>query len=528
MRCAILGPVRAKGLAFSAGVLALAAQLCAGACGSPNAEDGIGAGPPRPPPDGGAGHDAAPGRGVDAGGEAASSDAVSSDAVSSDAVSSDASSSNASSNDAVSGDASSGDGGGLVGDPTGTPAIEAVHFLESIGVCTHVGQGVDAPAPSATAIAFAGIRNLRDDAAPAHVSDWISMHQSSGVRTCLLTNQDVAGTISMAEQLNAVGALLAVEGPNEPNNFPVTYQAQTSGYQTTFVPVANLQRDLYTAVKADAKLSGVPVFHSSEAGGSEPDNVGLQFLTIPNGAGIAMPDGTKYADYGNVHNYVCGHSSQLIDNVAWNASDPTLNGDWDGLYVEYGHTWHGGFTGYSDADLVVLPKVTTETGWVTAGTNAITEEQQARLFLNLYLSAFKRGFSYTFVYMLRDDPDQGSWGLFDVTYNPKTSGTYLHNLTAILADAGRVTAPGKIDYVVVGEPATVHDLLLQKSTGVFELVVWDERPSGGSDNVTVDLTSSRASVTVYDPTTGTVPSQTLENVSSVALTLSDHPMVIEL
>jgi hypothetical protein len=75
------------------------------------------------------------------------------------------------------------------------------------------------------------------------------------------------------------------------------------------------------------------VFHSSEAGGSEPDNVGLQFLTIPAGAGIAMPDGTQYADYANTHNYVCGHSSQLVDNVAWNASDPTLNGDWDGPYV---------------------------------------------------------------------------------------------------------------------------------------------------------------------------------------------------
>jgi hypothetical protein len=33
----------------------------------------------------------------------------------------------------------------------------------------------------------------------------------------------------------------------------------------------------------------------------------------------------------------------------------------------------------------------------------------------------------------------------------------------------------------------VHDLLLQKSSGTFELVVWDERPlTQGSDAVTVE------------------------------------------
>jgi hypothetical protein len=240
-----------------------------------------------------------------------------------------------------------------------------------------------------------------------------------------------------------------------------------------------------------------------------------------------MPAGTKYADYANTHNYVCGHSHQLVDNVAWNASDPTLNGDWDGPYVEYGHTWHAGFSGYSNADLVTLPKVTTETGWVTSGTGAITEEQQARVFLNLYLSAFKQGFSYTFIYMLRDDPNQGYWGLFDTSYSPKKSGTYLHNLTTLLADTG-FRPPGKLDYAVSGEPATVHDLLLQKSDGTFALAVWDEKPTGGSDSVTVDLHTSRATVTVYDPTTGTSPIQTLQNVSAVPLTLSDHPVVLEL
>ena len=113
--------------------------------------------------------------------------------------------------------------------------------------------------------------------------------------------------------------------------------------------------------------------------------------------------------------------------------------------------------------------------------------------MNLYLSAYKQGWSYTFIYMLRDDPNQGYWGLVDTGYNPKTSGTYMHNMTTILADTGSAT-PGKLDYSIASEPTTVHDLLLQKSSGTFELVVWDERPSGGSDQVAVNLGKSRSTV----------------------------------
>ena len=73
----------------------------------------------------------------------------------------------------------------------------------------------------------------------------------------------------------------------------------------------------------------------------------------------------------------------------------------------------------------------------------------------------------------------------------------------------------------------MHDLLLQKSNGKFELVVWSEK-AGGTNSVTVHLGATYASVKVYDPTVGTSPTQTLGNVGSVPLTLSDHPVVIEI
>src|SRR4029077_12103517 len=130
----------------------------------------------------------------------------------------------------------------------------------------------------------------------------------------------------------------------------------------SWLPIAMLQKDLYRTAKSDPELTSYPVFHVSE-GGAEADNVGLQYLTIPEGAHVALPDGTKFADYANVHNYVCGVRTGYVDNQAWQAADPILNSSWDGLYKGYGRTWMRQFRGYSEEQLQELPRVTTETGW---------------------------------------------------------------------------------------------------------------------------------------------------------------------
>jgi hypothetical protein len=421
------------------------------------------------------------------------------------------------------GDAASPDA--IVGDATGTTAVQMSDFLDSIGVVTHIGIGLDAVSSTTTAVSYLGVRTVRENVNASRTPDWISMHQSLGIRVCLVTDNDLANTIAVAKQLRAAGALLAVEGPNEANNWPITYQGQTSS-KTTSLPLAQFQKDLYAAVKGDPELDTIPVFHTSEGGGAEPDNVGLQFLTIPDGAGTLLPAGTKFADYANLHSYLdrsAGH--QLVGNDAWNAFDSTLNAQWAGMYAEYGHTWKAHFDGYSNTQLPTVPRVITETGWATGAPLSINEEQEGRLYLTEYLSAFKRGFAHAFLYMLKDEPESGSWamlGLFDQNYQPKKPATYLHDFMAIVADQGTRT-PGKLDYSIAAQQETVHDLLLQKSTGAFELVVWDERPMGGSDAVVVDLHTARPSVKVFDPTVGTAPTQTLQNASSVKLTLSDHP-----
>jgi hypothetical protein len=290
--------------------------------------------------------------------------------------------------------------------------------------------------------------------------------------------------------------------------------------------VAQYQSSLYAQVKASPTLKNYPVFAVTE-GGAEVQNVGLQFLTIPAGATTVMPIGTQYADYANAHNYVTGIWGVFQDNQAWNAADPTLFGMWDGLATEFGVTWYKNYPGYSSAQLQSLPRVTTETGWGTLGAGSLTELQQGKLLLNVYMAQFKRGWSYTFIYQMIDNQggDTAGFGLFHADNTPKLAATYIHNLTTILADNSSFT-PGALNYSIPSEPATVHDLLLQKSNGTFYLAVWDERSTGIMDPVTVNLGGTHASVTVYDPTVGTTAVRTLSNVSSVSLTLSDHPLIL--
>src|SRR5260370_37002262 len=64
------------------------------------------------------------------------------------------------------------------------------------------------------------------------------------------------------EQLAACGALVAAEGPNEPNNFGFSYNGSECSFNNgsgTFLPCAQFQTALYSMVHNDPKLAGIPV-----------------------------------------------------------------------------------------------------------------------------------------------------------------------------------------------------------------------------------------------------------------------------
>ena len=415
-------------------------------------------------------------------------------------------------------------------------AIPVTDFLNSIGVVTTFpdrGQ----PLPKTVAmVKYCGFRWVRGgiegltEKGPTTIQTYLDLHSQTGARFSwglVSGGSDLKKVVATARPIAAAGALLAFEGNNEPNNWGVTYQGEKGGGRApSWIAVAKLQRDLYKAIKSDPVLKKYPVWSISE-NGAEVDNVGLQFLTIPKGAKTLMPEGTQYADHANVHNYIYHPSAPgLADNKTWNAADPTSLCKVDGLYGNYGVTWAKHFRGYSETELLTLPRVTTETGCTIGG--PITDEIHALNLLSMYLAQFKRGWSHTAVYLLRDRTDEGgnqTFGFFKADYKPRKAAVYLHNLTTILADQGALTKPGQLKYAIPDQPPTMHDMLLQKNDGTLALVVWNERVKG-SDTVTVHLGHAYPTVQVYDPTVGTQPVQTASKVDSVHLTLSDHPLVI--
>ena len=413
-----------------------------------------------------------------------------------------------------------------------TTAVRATDFLNSIGANSSIskrGETLQDTIKAARYIGLGWIRAGYEGDIP--IEDLLALHAQAGVRFSYGLGSggtDIPRLLAGGRRLAAAGALLAFEGPNEPNNWGVTYQGEKGGGGApSWLAVAKLQRDLYQAVKSDPALKKYPVWSISE-NGAETDNVGLQFLTVPAGTNSLMPDGTRYADAANVHNYIYhSNSPGLNDNKTWNAADPSPACKVDGLYGNYGSTWAHHYAGYSVAALETLPRVTTETGGTIGG--VVTEDIHALNLMSMYLDQFKRGWSDTDVYLLRDRSDESGnqqFGFYRPDYTPRKAAVYLHNLTSVLADHGLLKTPGRLGYTIPNEPATVHDLLLQKSSGVFELVVWDEQVSGTS-TVRVNLGRAFPLVKAYDPTVGTAPMRTLRNAASLTLTLSDHPIIVE-
>ncbi|MBD3175705.1 MAG: glycosyl hydrolase, partial [Armatimonadia bacterium] len=409
-------------------------------------------------------------------------------------------------------------------------AVPASEFLDSLGVCSAVSVRGETLEDTIRAIEYTGLRWLRlGYESDLPTEDLLALHEATGARFSYglqSGGSDIPRLLEGARRLAQAGALVAIEGNNEPNNWTVTYQGEEGGGDLSWLPVAKLQRDLYEAVKSDPLLADAPVWAPTEPG-AQTDNVGLQYLTIPEGADTLMPPGTTYADYANCHNYLTHPSwPGLHENQTWIAADPGPECKVDGLYGNYGVTWRNHFRGYSVEELQDLPRVTTETG-VTIG-GEITERTQAVLILSCYLDQFTRGWSHTAVYLLRDRVDEAgnqTFGFYRPDYTPRLSAVYVHNLTTILDGDGRADGLGTLDYTIGDQPETVHDLLLQKADGTLMLVVWGERFLGGTDSITVDLGEAFGRVSIYDPTAGPEPVVTVSDIRSLDLGLTDHPLV---
>jgi hypothetical protein len=435
----------------------------------------------------------------------------------------------------------------------GTTPLRANDFPGTMGVDTKLIQG-DNPTGAQNGFAYLGVRLGRDDAThdTTRQQELCNIHAATGVKWHELPIVDadpnnIPNTKAELEFLNACGALYEVEGPNEPNNFHFVYQGKACD-STTYLGCANYMRDLYAMVKADPLISSYRVLGMTEVG-QESENQGLQFLTIPAGAGAVQPDGTVYADVANVHNYFQGNgiAGQVPeDNHIFWAESVAKGGDigYAGLFDVYGeywgNTWNKGFAGASTGQMD-RPKETTETGWNNAPNSAgsgLSDVLKGHMIADLWFQAVLQGFSSTTVYQMNNSRlNDSGWGFFNNNgtstvadaSNALPMGVYTHNITTILADISSAFTPTPLPYSITNMPSTGYSLLLQKSNGTYELVVWGEAfASQTVTRVTVNLGKTFSTVKVYDVTGGTSPASTVSNANSVVVNISDHPIILEL
>ena len=172
---------------------------------------------------------------------------------------------------------------------------------------------------------------------------------------------------------------------------------------------------------------------------------------------------------------------------------------------------------------------------------------QAKYTLDLLMDDAKNGVAKTYLYQLMDAYQPGSpqgddgFGLFDPNNLSKEAATAIRNLTTILADPGANAStftPAPLSYTVTGLPSTGNSMVLEKSNGAYDIVVWNEPQiwneltgteiAATNVDVNVQLGGTYSEVKLFDPLSTMTPVETLSNVSSVQLGVTDHPLIVEI
>ncbi|WP_426412159.1 beta strand repeat-containing protein [Bradyrhizobium ganzhouense] len=403
---------------------------------------------------------------------------------------------------------------------SGQTVLSASAFTSSIGVNTHVSYAWGSYNNLALVEAdlkYLGVTTLRDSLtnipAAQPVLDGLA---NDGYKFDLGVSSSIpaTGAAGLQQYIDALdafqakhpGSIIALEGLNE-----VNLQAFSYNGSSTIEAAAQFQQAYYSAIKADASLAKLPVYNLTLGYDDPTDFARLGNLS-------------SSSDYANSHAYVStGTTPGAAVAAALNLASSVSPGD---------------------------PSVITETGYTTLSTTpflGVDEAVQAKSILNTLMDAFKDGVGKTYLYELLDRNSSSSdtnaqshFGLFYDDGTPKLAATAVHNLTTILHDDGTGTSQptSPLNYTLSNMPGSGNSMVLGKSNGAYDLVVWAEPKvwdpttnteiSNPSQTVTVQLDAVHQSIKVYDPTGGTEPIATYTNVSSFTIPVSDHPVIVEI
>jgi hypothetical protein len=395
---------------------------------------------------------------------------------------------------------------------SGFVTLGSAAFLGGIGTDTQITYTDGHYATLTSVIAdlhYLGITQVRDGISngaggSAPVSSYISMAQAGIQFTFLLSsndhsNADILAQLALFNQVEAAapGSIIALEGPNEINNFPVTFDGSTG-----LAGALAMQAALYADVAADPTLAGVAVDYFT---GYDAGTIALGPL-LP-AAGLA--------NFDNQHPYPAGGQPPAF--------------------------WVSRANALPNAASATTPAVYTETGYTTMQVNEYT---QAVYTLDMLFDTAQQGISKTYLYQLLDAYAPGSpqgdsgYGLFDDTGAPKLAAEALHDLTTMIGSAG--TGGGissAISFSVAGLPATGNALELTGSAADMivlwaEPSIWDAATGTNliapTEYVTLALPETYATLALFDPLSGTSATEIFTNTDHVTIALTDHPVLLEI
>lgn len=385
-------------------------------------------------------------------------------------------------------------------------AVAASAFVDTIGVNTHLSW-VDTAYwdldQVIRALDHLGIDNVRDV-----ITHWseerVDALIAHGVEFAFLV-----GTHELEPQLRAIEARAAhadyVEGPNEIDNWPVTFEGRT-GLRGAADLMAHLRE----------WIDGSPTLGDGAA------DVPLLQITFGHTSTTGLPiDLTPYADVANAHSYApwgWNPSRVLDDRIA-------------------------GAKAIAPGDRVVSTEAGYHTATQQSGWTGVSEAVQASYTLNLLFEQHARGVEKTYLYGLLDhapdptrtDPER-NFGLFRADGTPRLVADAIGRVTAVLEEAGEFEA-GSLAYAVSGLPATGDHLLLQTGSGRYVVAIWndvmrwDEARGAQIDPARAPIELSFAepvgAVTVHDPIEGTAASLEPDAAGALRLELPAHPLLIE-
>ena len=281
-------------------------------------------------------------------------------------------------------------------------AIRSSDLIDRFGVATHIAYtdgGYRELSALLNAMRYLGIDNVRDDAPnpawDAYGQAHIGQAAAAGIDFTFYANGWVDPVTTVArihaiEQANP-GSVTAIEGPNEVNNWPITYQGLTG----TAAAQAYM-RDLFNAVQADPLLRNIPVTGFTD-----------------------YPNHSSTSDASTIHSYT-KEGDQPFATLAYDMAAQEA--------VDPGKPFYITETGYHT-------KINPSYGW-----EGVSEAVQAKFVLNTYMGGVKLGAEKIYIYQLLDayagNSQEEHFGLFRLDNSPKPAATAIHNLTTILADIG--------------------------------------------------------------------------------------------